>query len=106
MVWPSEQVAAVSILYIARGLLANYLVGSILGGVLFIRIKHTKVQFIIATTTMTLFIGLMASVDPTTPARGIAFVTIAAFANGYCGTSGLLIVQLGASDSHIGLASG
>lgn len=55
---------------------------------------------------MTLFLGLNATVTQHTPARAVAFVGIAEAMVGAVNCLGVLIVQLGARDEDIGLATG
>lgn len=77
-----------------------------MAGVLFARIRRTRWQFLAATTTQTIFIACMASVDQNTPRRAVAFVIIAAFGVGASQILGILIIQFGAGDDHIGVATG
>jgi hypothetical protein len=55
---------------------------------------------------MALFLGLNATVTQHTPARAVAFVGIASAMVGATNCIGTLIVQLGARDEDIGLATG
>ena len=48
----------------------------------------------------------MSSVNQHTPARAIAFVAMASFAVGAQQVVGLLIIQFGAEDHQIGVATG
>ncbi len=78
----------------------------VVAGSLFGIIRRTRYQFFVAILMQTLFISLMATVNQHTPARAIAFVTIASFATGASQVMGIVIVQLGAADKHIGVATG
>lgn len=55
---------------------------------------------------MAVFLGLNATVNQNTPARGIIFVGLANVMIGATNCIGVLIVQLGAHDADIGLATG
>lgn len=70
------------------------------------RFKHTKTQFVTSTTIMAVFTGLLATIEPGTPQRAIAFVAVAGLAIGYTGIASILIVQLGVEDEQIGVATG
>ncbi len=48
----------------------------------------------------------MASVDQYTPGRAIGFVIVAAFGVGASQIIGILIIQFGAKDRQIGVATG
>lgn len=55
---------------------------------------------------MALFLGLNSTVNQHTPARAVAFVGITSAMVGATNCIGTLIVQLGAKDEDIGLATG
>ncbi|KAK4902445.1 hypothetical protein LTR49_027041, partial [Elasticomyces elasticus] len=81
-------------------------VGALTSGVLFARIRKTRWQFFIVTIIQTVFIAAMASADQHTPRRAIGFVIVAAFGVGASQIIGLLIIQFGAADDRIGVATG
>jgi hypothetical protein len=58
------------------------------------------------TCIQTVFIALMAAVTQSTPGRAIAFVIVAAFGIGACQIIAVLIIQFGAMDDQIGVATG
>lgn len=76
------------------------------GGFFFSIIKRTKIQFITVVMLQAVFLGLMATVNQHTPRRAIAFVAIAGFNIGASQCMAILIVQFGAKDSEIGVATG
>ena len=78
----------------------------IVGGSLFAVIRRTKYQFLAAVVLQTIFISLMATVNQYTPARAIVFVAIASFTIGASQIMAILIVQFGAKDKDIGVATG
>ena len=97
----------VSLLSNALLLYANSVaVGALTSGVLFARIRKTGWQFFTVTIIQTVFIAAMASVDQHTPRRAIGFVIVAAFGVGASQIIGLLIIQFGAADDRIGVATG
>lgn len=55
---------------------------------------------------MALFLGLNSTVNQHTPARAIAFICVASAMVGATNCIATLIVQLGANDQDIGLATG
>jgi predicted MFS family arabinose efflux permease len=69
-------------------------------------LRRTRWQFIFVVTMMALFLSLNATVTQHTPARAIAFVGIASAMVGATNCIATLIVQLGAKDEDIGLATG
>ncbi|KAK5527314.1 hypothetical protein LTR07_001086 [Exophiala xenobiotica] len=81
-------------------------VGGTLAGVLFAKIKKTNWQFFTATVAQTIFISSIASVTQHTAARAIVLVAFAAFWVGASQLMGILIIQFGAEDRHIGVATG
>ena len=78
----------------------------IVGGYMFALLRHTKYQFLSVVLLQTVFISLMATVNQHTPARAIAFVALASFSIGASQVMGIVIVQLGAKDRDIGVATG
>jgi hypothetical protein len=82
------------------------IVGFIIFGQTFGTLRRTRWQFIFVVTLMALFLGLNATVNQHTPARAVAFVGIASAMVGATNCIGTLIVQLGAKDEDIGLATG
>ncbi|KAK7894811.1 hypothetical protein LTR67_005550 [Exophiala xenobiotica] len=80
--------------------------GGTLAGVLFAKLKKTNWQFFTATVAQTIFISLIASVTQHTAARAIVLVAFAAFWVGASQLMGILIIQFGAEDRHIGVATG
>ncbi|EON65856.1 hypothetical protein W97_05098 [Coniosporium apollinis CBS 100218] len=80
--------------------------GALVSGVLFARIRRTRWQFLVVTILQTIFIASMASVDQHTPRRAIGLVIVAAFSVGASQIIGLLIIQFGAKDCQIGVATG
>lgn len=84
----------------------HFSVGALVSGVLFARIRRTRWQFLVVTILQTIFIASMASVDQHTPRRAIGLVIVAAFSVGASQIIGLLIIQFGAKDRQIGVATG
>jgi hypothetical protein len=82
------------------------IVGFVIFGQTFGTLRRTRWQFIFVVTMMALFLGLSATVNQHTPARAVAFVGIASAMVGATNCIGTLIVQLGAKDEDIGLATG
>jgi hypothetical protein len=82
------------------------IVGFIVFGQTFGTLRKTRWQFIFVVTLMALFLGLNATVTQNTPARAVAFVGLASAMIGATNCIGTLIVQLGARDEDIGLATG
>ncbi|OQV04625.1 hypothetical protein CLAIMM_09480 [Cladophialophora immunda] len=80
--------------------------GGSLAGVLFAKIKKTNWQFFFATVAQTIFISSIASVTQHTAARAIVLVALAAFWVGASQLMGILLIQFGAEDRHIGVATG
>ncbi|KAJ9645542.1 hypothetical protein H2204_001122 [Knufia peltigerae] len=111
VLWPQEvqllfttvprQVGWYSLSYNASALLGGVIVGS-----LFALIKRTNIQYLVVIAIQTIFIGAMSSVTQHTPARAVAFVAVASFAVGAQQVVGLLIIQFGAEDHQIGVATG
>lgn len=87
-------------------MLTSLLVGLLVSGQTFGTLRRTRWQFIFVVTMMALFLGLNATVTQHTPVRAIAFVGIASAMVGAINCIGTLIVQLGAKDEDIGLATG
>jgi hypothetical protein len=81
-------------------------VGGVVAGSLFAVIKKTNYQYLVAIIIQTIFIGSMSSVTEHTSRRAIAFVAISAFMVGAQQVIGLLIIQFGAEDDQIGIATG
>ncbi|KIX03612.1 uncharacterized protein Z518_07165 [Rhinocladiella mackenziei CBS 650.93] len=96
-----ESVGWYSLAYNATGVL-----GALISGPLFARIKFTRVQFVAYTALQAVFIAAMASVTQHTAAKAIVFVAIAAFGVGASQIVGILFVQFGAKDKQIGVATG
>ncbi|KAK5051382.1 hypothetical protein LTR84_003034 [Exophiala bonariae] len=85
---------------------ASALVGGVVAGSLFAIFKKTNYQWLMAIIIQTIFIGSMSTVTEHNPGRAIAFVAIAAFMVGAQQVMGLLIIQFGAEDNQIGIATG
>lgn len=81
-------------------------VGGVVAGSLFAIIKKTNYQYLAAIVIQTIFIGSMSSVTEHTSGRAIAFVAVSAFMVGAQQVIGLLIIQFGAEDDQIGVATG
>jgi hypothetical protein len=81
-------------------------VGLIVAGQTFGSLGKSRWQFIFVVTLMALFLGLNATATQHTPVRAIAFVGVASAMIGAINCFGTLIVQLGARDEDIGLATG
>lgn len=82
------------------------LVGAALGGYTWSKFKHTRIQFTTMTAMMTIFMASVASTTPYTPARAIVlFSFTAAFVGATC-LVGILVLQFGAPDGDIGVATG
>lgn len=80
--------------------------GGVLGGLLITKFKKVKWQLFAGILFQVCFIGAMAAVTEETPAMAIAFVALAAIGVGWCQTAGILLVQVGAADEDIGVATG
>ena len=80
--------------------------GALVSGSLFARIKRTKWQMVFVSIIQMVFTASMASADQHHPGRAICFVALAAFGVGASQIIALLIIQFGASDDSIGLATG
>jgi len=80
--------------------------GLMLAGQTFSTIRKTRYQYIFVVVMMTIFLGLNATADQHTPARAIVLVALASAMIGATNCMGILIVQLGARDEDIGLATG
>ncbi|KFY78876.1 hypothetical protein V499_02051 [Pseudogymnoascus sp. VKM F-103] len=80
--------------------------GGVVASVMFARIRRTRWQFLLVTILQCVFIASMASIDQHSPRRAIAFVAIAAFNVGASQIIGTLIIQFGANDREIRLATG
>lgn len=82
------------------------LVGGALAGISFSAFKHTRLHFFSVTLLMAIFTAAMASVTQHTPARAIVLVVFAAFFVGATQFIKILMLQFGAPDRYIGLATG
>ncbi|KIY03339.1 uncharacterized protein Z520_00030 [Fonsecaea multimorphosa CBS 102226] len=80
--------------------------GLILAGQTFSTIPKTRYQYIFVVVMMTVFLGLNATSNEHTPARAIVLVAFASAMIGATNCMSILIVQLGARDEDIGLATG
>ncbi|KAI1614121.1 fungal trichothecene efflux pump [Exophiala viscosa] len=80
--------------------------GLMLAGQTFATIRKTRYQYISVVVMMTVFLGTIATVDQHTPVRGIVLVSLASAMIGATNCMSILIVQLGARDEDIGLATG
>lgn len=77
-----------------------------LAGQTFSTIPKTRYQYIFVVVMMTVFLGLNATANQHTPARAAVLVGFASAMIGATNCMGILIVQLGARDEDIGLATG
>lgn len=77
-----------------------------MSGGLFAVIKRTNRQYLVVILVQTIFITSLSTVTPATPGRAIAFVAVAAFTVGAQQLIGMLIIQFGAEDHDIGVATG
>lgn len=77
-----------------------------LAGQTFSTIRKTRYQYIFVVVMMTLFLGLNATANEHTPARATVFVALASAMIGATNCMSILVVQLGARDEDIGLATG
>jgi Na+/glutamate symporter len=75
-------------------------------GSLFATIKKSNRQYLVVIVIQTIFITSLSTVTQNTPGRAIAFVAISAFTVGAQQVIGILIIQLGAEDHEIGVATG
>lgn len=75
-------------------------------GQVFSTVRKTRYQYIFVVVMMTVFLGLNATVNQHTPARGIVFIALASFMIGATNCISILIIQLGSRDEDIGLATG
>lgn len=80
--------------------------GLMLAGQTFSTIGKTRYQYIFVVAMMTIFLGSIATVDQHSPVRAIVLVSLASAMIGATNCMSILIVQLGASDEDIGLATG
>lgn len=80
--------------------------GGVIAGTLFGVIKKTNYQYLVITIAQTAFIASISSVTQHTPAKAIVLVAIAAASIGAQQCIGILILQLGVEDRHIGVATG
>ncbi|KEF55373.1 uncharacterized protein A1O9_08123 [Exophiala aquamarina CBS 119918] len=85
---------------------ASATVGLIVIGQTFATVRRTRWQFIFVVVMMAIFLGLNATANQHTPARAIIFVGLASAMVGATNCISILIVQLGARDQDIGLATG
>lgn len=84
----------------------TFQVGFILVGQTFDTVRKIRWQYIFVVAMMTLFLGLNGTTSQHTPVRAIVFIGIASAMVGATNCLGVLIVQLGARDEDIGLATG
>jgi hypothetical protein len=75
-------------------------------GTLFAVIKRTNRQYLSVSIIQTIFITSQSTVTSSTPGRANAFVAVSAFNVGAQQVIGILIIQLGAEDNEIGVATG
>jgi MFS family permease len=68
--------------------------------------KHWKWQMTIPVFFMTFFGAMLAYVDPTTEARGIAFAFLSSMFYGYAQYLSIAYVQMGADQTELGIAGG
>ncbi|OQU94419.1 hypothetical protein CLAIMM_00777 [Cladophialophora immunda] len=80
--------------------------GAIVSGVLFARIKHIRWQFFTIAVLQCSFTASAASITQHTPARAIVLIAMGAFCVGASQVLATLIVQFGAEDHQIGVATG
>ncbi|KAK5061534.1 hypothetical protein LTR84_008078 [Exophiala bonariae] len=81
-------------------------IGFVMIGQTFASVRKTRWQYIFVVVMMAIFLGLNATVNQNTPARAIVFVGLANVMIGATNCISVLIVQLGARDEDIGLATG
>src|SRR4051812_8728590 len=77
-----------------------------LAGQTFSAIPKTRYQYISVVVMMTIFLGVNATSNEHTPVRAIVLIALASAMIGATNCMNILIVQLGARDEDIGLATG
>ena len=73
---------------------------------MFAKLGKTKWQFVAITILQTVFIAAMSTINQHEPHKAIGIVAAAAFSLGAAQIITVLIIQFGAADSHIGVATG
>ncbi|KAJ5816519.1 hypothetical protein N7447_008752 [Penicillium robsamsonii] len=81
-------------------------IGAFVGGALFAKIGKTKWQFVAITVLQTVLVAAMSTINQHRPQDAIGIMTAAAFCLGAAQIITVLVIQFGAADTHIGIATG